>query len=249
MVLETLFRPQPMPALGQVIIHLKIWKEGNVFEDLEFSLPSYYTTEDIKREYYAHGPDASRLPRFVFMGVKKGEQFLKAIDYNFFDDNDNIIYMQYPTKTVLVRPDNRWITSDGEPLEFEYNQTNNILIEDFFEDEINKAHEEGVDEPVITIYVYELARLVRAFKGVRPISGRDWYSRFAPFFPGVPPNGQPNEDDVKETQYIMTMATKRTEMVNKLNEILSYEFPVHPISLRGAMRMKFVWTPVDDFKG
>jgi hypothetical protein len=249
MVIETLFRPQIMPALGQVNINLKIWKEGNDFEDLQFTLPSYYTTDDIKREYFTLAPDASRLPRFVFMGVKKGEQFLQSINYNFFDNKKDIIYLQYPTKTVLVRPDNRWITSEGEPLEYEFNQTGKILIEDFFEYEIKQALEEGIEEPTIVIYVYELTRLIRAYKGLRPISSRDWYSRFAPFFPGVPPNGEPTQDDVNESQFIMTIATKRTEMVNKINEILSYEFPVHPIAFRGAMRIKLMWNPVPDFKG
>jgi hypothetical protein len=249
MVLETLFRPQPLSALGQVNIHLKIWKEANIFEDLEFILPSYYTTDDIKREYFARSPDASKLPRFVFMGIKEGEQFLRAINYNFFDDNENIIDLQYPSKTVLVRPDNRWITSEGESLIFEYNDTGKILIEDVFDNEINKAKEEGIEEATITIYVYELARLLRAYKGIRPISSRDWFSRFAPFFPKVAANSEPNEEDVREAEYVVTMATKRTDMVNKINEIISYELPVHPISLRGAMRLKFMWNPVDAFKG
>jgi hypothetical protein len=247
--IETLFRPQSLPNLGQINIILKIWKEGTIFDEVNLSLPSYYTLEDIKREYYIKYPDVTNLPRFVFMGIQKG-QFYEAIDYTWTSSDKVIMNLQYPTKTTLVRPDMRWVTEDGEPIYFQLKMRNNLLIEDLFSDEIANQLSENIDaEPSITIYVYHLVKLLSAYKGVKPISSVNWYSRLAPYFPNVKIYDEPTEDDINIANYINTFVNKRRERVDRINELISYEYPTYPFTLKGIQRLRLHWKAAELFKG
>lgn len=245
MTIDKLFRPEFLfPNLGQVNIILKIWKGTDQFDDLNMTLPSYYTLEDIKREFFILSPDATRLPRFVFMGVRT-PQGIEALDFSYLHSNKEAVPLQLPTKTIRI-PDKRWASDEGEPYPFKLSRRDRLLIEDFFHKEFAEA---GEEIPTITIYVYQLSRLLASYTGLRPISAVDWYRRIGCFFPDMPPNDEPRQEDIDEVKYITDLVIRRKERVNKINELIEAEYPTYPMLLRGIMRLRLSWKKAEaDFE-
>jgi hypothetical protein len=230
--IEQLFRPEALENLGQANIILKIWKGGQEYEEVVFDIPSFYTLEDIKRQFYMLHPDASRLPRFVFMGIAH-ENMMEGLEYNWYDKYKKLVPMQYPSKTIN-KPDKRWANDLGEPMYPNLIRRDRTLIEDIFEEEVT-------NNTPITINVYQLTELMRAYTGVKPIADIEWHRRIGCFFPDMAVGAGPTEEDIEEARYITTLVTKREERVVKLNAIIEAGYPTYPFMLRGIQRIALRW--------
>jgi hypothetical protein len=248
---ERVFRPPDLESFyqGNFDVLLKIWRQGNEFETLSLGIvPGFYTIQDIKRLLYSRKRSPEYIPRFVFIGIPVGNPNVEpskstryqAADFSWIRDNAEPPNLQSPMATLSM-PDPRFADATGQWGTYKENRREGVTLEE--------APIVRSEEGNIIFHIFTLSRLLSAFQRPRPIALGDWNTRFAMFFPRVPPSGaksSPTEDDEKDMRDIQTYLMRKQQRVDMLEALLGTT-ATPEVTIKGVQRLRFTLKPAADF--
>ena len=248
---DRVFRPPDLESFyqGNFDVLLKIWRQGTEFETLSLgTVPGFYTIQDIKRLLYSRKRTAEYIPRFVFMGIPIGNPSAEpskatryqAADFSWIRDKADPPNLQSPIAT-LTMADPRFADATGQWGTYKENRRDGVTLE---EGPIVRNTEGNV-----VFHVFSLSRLLSAFQRPRPISLGDWNTRFAMFFPRVPPSGAkstPTEQDEKDMRDVQTYLLRKQQRIDMLEAILTTT-PTPEATIKGIQRLRFTLKPAANF--
>ena len=197
----------------------------------------FLTIEDVKAFIYTYMYQKERsesskwYPKFVFLGIE--EDSFVAADYIYFDlDTRTRLPLKEPYTAVRdMVLDDRFVDNMGNMKPVEISRRGRSTLEDLFHGE----------EPVF--HAYTLQSLLTNFRGQRPISGMDWNSYFAPYFPDIPAEGPYilSGDDENHAKLVIQYTLKRDKLLHQLDELLE-STALTKLSIFGIRNIKLVWT-------
>lgn len=248
---ERIFRPPDLESFyqGNFDVLLKIWRQGTEFETLSLGVvPGFYTIQDIKRLLYSRKRSAEYIPRFVFMGIPVGNPSAEpskssryqAADFSWIRDKADPPNLQSPIAT-LTMADPRFADATGQWGTYKENRRDGVTLE---EAAIVRNAEGNV-----VFHVFSLSRLLSAFQRPRPIGLADWNTRFAMYFPRVPPTGpksSPTEQDEKDMKDVLTYLMRKQQRVDMLEALLTTT-ATPEATIKGVQRLRFTLKSPPEF--
>jgi len=159
--------------------------------------------------------------------------------------SNNIEVLDFSWKTKLPPPE--YIISEKEPLlsDFVSSDGSKKIVDIQIYDNliINKR----LKNDVLHLYFYK--DLITLYKGVQPISEKQYYGRIYPYFPHLKiGKTYPSEDDAKTLNTRYSLFTKKSEYLAKIQVLLQQENPIIPFSFIGIrfLRLSFIENDIED---
>jgi len=114
------------------------------------------------------------------------------------------------------------------------------MIEDVFEDGIP------------TLYVFPYYRVARLYKGAKPISSGDWWSRFFPYYPSLNETSPDtvSKEDTAFAKTFLTYLAQRSGYLKKINRLFEGNVPLPEIRVTGVKQLRLaIQKPSETFEG
>jgi len=250
----------PTPIVGfdelRVPIHLHIIRDILSGESMGVALNNIYTfstCEDIARALWLQmGQDPAYHPNYVFFGIPNtpsesptSELKYSSLTINWLqaisEEERELLVLENPLEIIRSgQIDGRFVTNDGQLRPVSASVRNRVTLYDAFKTNV-----------IPRIHVFTLQQLLRVYGGVQPISERNWYGLFYPYFPKVNQNGPytATEEEIqnitRSSEYFMT----RNSQIKFINQILT-TYPIPQLRTSGIRYLSFEWkVPQEEFEG
>ena len=247
--LDLIFRPPELESFyqGDYNVVLKIWRQGDEFETMEFnSLPGFFTIQDLKRLLYERKKTQEYIPRFVFMGIPqnnpdrapyKGSKYYPA-DFLWVRDKTESPILYSPL-ALMATTDARFVDVSGQWGVFKEYPHGGICLEE--------APLVRTTEGQVVFHVFTLGRLLSSFQRPRPMSAADWNMRFAMYFPRVPNSGTPTPQDEKDMRDVLTYLKRRQQRIENLEGLLTTT-ATPEAEIKGIQRLRLSFASPENFQ-
>ena len=184
-VLQNLQKPQPLRNLREplgdltVIIHRP---SGNKSVKVR-GLAPFHTVEDIQRALWLQQEKPDDLyPKFCHLAYERDDEMIPALYTCLIVEDGDVVPVQIDEAMATVRARDyqpAFVDEDGNKLPVNPNPRGRASIDDVFLTPMG-----GVP----TLHAYPLQGLLSAFPGPKPMSAKDWYGLFYPYFPDLAMN-------------------------------------------------------------
>jgi len=209
---------------------------GTKFDPITIgSVYSFDTLDTLKqlisRKLKNQDKAARYLPKFLFVGIPKGSNYL-PLDYNWVapgSANPNQA-IQLPSPLVSVGKNiPEFTTRSGAFPPLSSMPRGRTILEDVF--------------PLLEIpelFVFPLHTMLSGWQGVTPLSEGDWNSHFAAYFPLIPLKGPytASESDIAFGKTMYSHLETRLKRLQTINEYLESGEPLPPINVTGVYQLK-----------
>ena len=224
-VLQNLQKPQPLRNLREplgdltVIIHRP---SGNKSVKVR-GLAPFHTVEDIQRALWLQQEKPDDLyPKFCHLAYERDDEMIPALYTCLIVEDGDVVPVQIDEAMATVQArnyQNAFVDEDGNKLPVNPNPRGRASIDDVFLTPMG-----GVP----TLHAYPLQGLLSAFSGPKPMSAKDWYGLFYPYFPDL----EMNETGV--------MSPAETEIAGHLAEFMTAKLAQVAMldSLRTAVNLR-----------
>jgi hypothetical protein len=242
-LIHTLERPTPINDLNEntnnisVIIHRSSEPESIVLKNLA----PFHTIEDLSRAIYDKTNDSELFPKFTFLCTIDEDNYIPSM-LTWIQGDTIIPYLNNPESVIqnAIEQDN-FVEVDGtKRLSTNFLPKGRITLEDSYPDGLPEFH------------VYTLQYLLSLYKGPTPISEKDWYGLFYPYFYQLGHQENMNMDSQDEAfgkdikNYIQT----KLNLIDNLNTLLQSVDDLHELSTTNVKYLSFIWDARrSDFEG
>lgn len=217
-VLQNLQKPQPLRNLREplgdltVIIHRP---SGNKPVKVR-GLAPFHTLEDIQRALWhqQNKPD-DLYPKFCYLAYEHEEEMIPALYTPIIVEDGDVtpVELSEPMTTVQARNHQiAFVDEDGNKLPVNPNPRGRVSIDDVFLTPMG-----GVP----TLHAYPLQGLLSAFPGPKPMSAKDWYGLFYPYFPDLEMNetGQMTPEETEIAGHLAEFIAAKLAQVAMLDSL------------------------------
>lgn len=239
-LLKTIGKPSPLSSfqepLGpiQVVIHRR--SKDSILEVT--GLAPFHTVEDLHRAIWLDSGKAADLyPKYTYLAFEQDEILVPALR-TFVDVIESRV-------DVIDIPDPRTVIPARSILESFVDEAGNknpvgdrprgrTTLEDVFLKPMGELP---------TFHVFPFQTLLQQYPGPRPISQRDWYGLFYPYFPALESTdtGTMTPEDVAQSKKIEQVLKAKRRQVQVLDTLLmSADLP--ELTTAGVKLMKLQWT-------
>jgi hypothetical protein len=101
----------------------------------------------------------------------------------------------------------------------------------------------------LTLHLYFYKDLIRLYKGVQPISEKQYYGRIYPYFPYLKMGRTyPNDEDIRNLETRYSLFKKKTEYLHKIERLLKEDNPLITFSFIGIryLQLSFLNNDIED---
>jgi len=207
---------------GNKIIELDNIFGFNTIYDLKLAIYEKFDKEDF----------AAPNNQLLFFKIQKTA--IDVLDFSYK------LFLQNPLPIISGREpyDANFVTSDGEKKIMDINIYNNLLLEKRLN--ISKGN---------TLYLYFFKDLLDSYTGPTPISEKQYYGRFYPYFPFLKINQKyPNESEKSTLNTIYNLYSKKQEYLKKIQYLLTQDNPLITFNFAGLryLRLTNINNTIDD---
>jgi len=163
----------------------------------------------------------------------------------FYKNKSYIEVLDFSWKNLLPTPE--FIISEKEPVlsDFVSSDGNRKIVDLQIYDNliINKRLKKNV------LHLHFYKDLITLYKGVQPISEKQYYGRIYPYFPHLKMNKPyPSEEETKSLNTRYSLFAKKSEYLHKIQDLLTQGNPIIPFSFIGIrfLRLSFLNNNVED---
>jgi len=163
----------------------------------------------------------------------------------FYKNKTYIDVLDFSWKTLLPAPEfiisekepvlSNFVSSDGSKKIVDIQLYDNLII--------NKRLRNNV------LHLYFYKDLITFYKGVQPISEKQYYGRIYPYFPHLKMGkSYPNEENTNALNTRYSLFSKKSEYLRKIQVLLQEENPIIPFSFIGIrfLRLSFIDNDIED---
>jgi len=242
-LIHTLERPTPINDLNEntntisVIIHKNAKSESIELKNLA----PFHNLEDLSRAIYDKTNDSELFPKFTFLCTIEDNKYIPCM-VTWVQGDIIIPYLQDPETVIqnAIEQDN-FVEVDGtKRLSTNFLPKGRVTLEDSYPDGLPEFH------------VYTLQYLLSLYKGAQPISEKDWYGLFYPYFYQLGHQENMNMDSQDEAfgKDIKNYIQEKTNIINNLNTLLQSVDDLHELTTTNVKYLSFIWNKKQpDFEG
>jgi hypothetical protein len=221
----------------QVIVH-----KSREDKTIEISgLAPFHTIEDLHRAIWlAEDKDDDLFPKYTYLAFEDGEELVSALRVfvDLIDTSVESIKVPNPKDVIQSRKiQTSFVDDNGNKTPIDIRPRGRTTLEKVFLEKMGAM-------PIFHIFSFRY--LLSLYNGPKPISERDWYGLFFPYFPALQPNenGIIKEGDKKLAEEIGNYITAKINQIKILNTLLDYvEIP--EFTTTGVKSLKFQWTDTE----
>jgi len=244
-IIHTLEKPTPIQDLNEttksitVIIHKTSEPETITIENIA----PFYTVEDLARAIYIQTDDSELFPKY---------SFLCTIDNGVFAPS-NLTWIQSDERPIQL-PDPRDVISSSAHQDYfiEEDGTLNISTRLLPRGRITLEDVYLSSDELPEFHIFSLQYLLSLYPGSRPISEKDWYGLFYPYFHQVDRQGTYSMDsqDDKFSKEIKTYIETKQQLIEKLNGLLDSSSTLHELTTTNVKYLSLIWKDnISGFEG
>jgi len=242
-IIHTLEKPTPIQELNEstvsitVIIHKNSEPESITIENMA----PFHTIEDLSRVIFNQTKDQELFPRYSFLCTIENNNYIPCMLTWIQGERDQIL-LQNPEEVIKngIQQD-LFVEEDGTmKLSTRFLPRGRITLEDAFSDQIPEFH------------IFSLQYLLSLYSGIQPISEKDWYGLFYPYFYQVDRQGTYLMDyqDEKFAKDIKTYVEEKQKTIENLNNLLQTMTELHELTTTNVKYLSFIWKDVvPEFEG
>ena len=238
--IHTLERPTPISELNEstssisVIIHKNTEPEQITIENMA----PFHTIEDLSRAIYNQTNDSELFPRYSFLCTIENDKYVPCM-VTWVQVDQEQIFIPDPQEIIrnLLLQD-QFVEEDGTmKLTTRFLPRGRITLEDAFSDTIPEFH------------IFSLQYLLSLYPGPLPVSEKDWYGLFYPYFYQVNRQGSysMNLEDEKFSKDIKSYIRSKQTLIEQLNNLLQSTNDLHELTTSSVKFLSFIWK--DDVPG
>jgi hypothetical protein len=238
--IKNLEKPSPLQNFTdpiesiQVIIHKS--REPRAIEIN--GIAPFHTLEDLHRAIWvAEDKDDDLFPKYSYLAFEDGDELVSALRVfvDLIDTTVQTISLPNP-ETIIINKQiqTSFVDENGDKSPVDVRPRGRTTLEKVFLDTMP------------TFHIFSFRYLLSLYNGPKPISEKDWYGLFYPYFPALKPNenGIMKEADRTLAKEISTYIDAKLNQVQILNTLLDYvEIP--EFTTTGIKSLKFQWTDTE----
>ena len=229
-LLKSITRPKLLSTLGFDTFKI-------VYNNEEIEIENIYkinTVSDLKFAIYEkfnlEGFAAPNNQLLLYKTNAKGEY--KVLDYSWGNSTlPNPEYIISEKEHIL----SNFVSSDG---------TKKIVDIQIYDNSLITTHLKNN-----TLYLYFYNDLIKLYKGVQPISEKQYYGRIYPYFPHLKiGRTYPSDEDTKNLEAKYSLFKKKTEYISKIQRLLNEDNPLITFSFIGIrfLQLSFLKNEIED---
>jgi len=242
-IIHTLERPTPIQELNEstpsitVIIHKNTEPETITIENFA----PFYTIEDLTRAIYNHEKDSELFPNYSFLCTIQEGKYIPCM-VTWIQGGQDEISLSNPEEVIRSGYlQDSFVEEDGTiKLTTRFLPRGRVTLEDAFSGEIPEFH------------IFSLQYLLSLYSGSRPISEKDWYGLFYPYFYQVNREASYTMDSKDETfaKDISAYIETKQSLIEKLNNLLQNTNELHELTTSSVKYLSLIWKEqVPGFEG